>query len=127
VEVRRRQAVSDMSSTQNVSASARGAIIPPDASNPDSELDLQNILEGDPADYFEIIKIVKSRYCLIKSQGGAYDFNVGETYEIIEGDESNYVQIGRGKVVIIRNDNIVLRVIDSQRPVEVGDSIKYRK
>ena len=122
LEVKRRQAISGMSN-QNVAVSSRGAVIPIEANDSNSDSNLESILNQDSSQYFTIVKVVKS-YLLITLKDN-YNFEVGETYEIVTSDDYNL--IGKAKVAKIKGNNVAFQIIDSKRPIKVNDKIKYIK
>ena len=124
LEVKRRQAISGMSS-QNVASSSMGAVIPMETAAPNSQKDLESIMAQDQNLYFNILKVARS-YVLIQP-ASPDDFNIGTTYEIVKGNEANYIEIGRAKVVLKKGSTVALQVLQSSEPIKINDKIKYNK
>lgn len=111
-------------SNQNVATSSMDAVIANEAV-PNSQQNLQSILAQDQNLYFNILKVVR-RHVLIQSDSPD-DFDIGTTYEIVRGNEANYVEIGRAKVALKKGSTIALKVIQSSGPIQINDRIKYNK
>ncbi len=146
LEVKRRQAISGMSN-QGVATSSMGAVIPMETTAPNSQQDLESIIPQQQQNlepiipqeqknlepivpqeqnfYLNIIKVLRS-HVLIQSDSPD-DFDVGETYEVVRGNEANYVEIGSAKVVKIKGSTVALQVIQSSGPIQINDKIKYNK
>jgi len=75
--------------------------------------------------YFNVVKVVRG-HVFIQSDSPE-DFNVGTIYEIVRGNEANYVEIGRAKVALKKGSTIALQVIQSSGPIQINDKIKYNK
>ncbi len=121
-EVKRRQAINGMSN-QNVASSSMGAVIPLETAAPHYQQNLESIMAQHQNLYFNIIKILRN-YVLIQSDSPD-DFDIGKTYEIVSGNEANYVEIGRAKVVLKKGSTIALQVLQSSGPIQINDTIKY--
>lgn len=119
LEVKRRQAIMGMSD-QNVTASSQGAIIPSEESKIDYDTAFDELVNEDNAQYFNIVKIVKN-FCLITTDKIDL-FKIGATYSIIRQESSNNENVGKAKVVKIKDNNIALQIIEGQ--IKVNDKIK---
>ena len=122
LEVKRRQAIMGMSD-QNVAASSQGAVIPTETKDINYDSAFEALTEQDTNKYYNIIKVVQS-YCLITIPN-SNDFHLGETYEIVRGNSSNYSTIGKGKVARIKGENVAFQIINGT--VQVNDKIKFAK
>lgn len=126
IEVKRRQAISSMSTP---SQDEDTNVLKENSSNNDilsNDSTLESLLEPS-FKYVDIRKILKS-YILIYSEENT-SLNLNDVLEITRESHSlngkiNYELIGSAKVVKIKDNKVVLKILDSKFPIKIGDKIK---
>ena len=108
LEVKRRQAISGMSD-KNVSQSSRGAVIPIETNDNNSDSNIESVLNEDSGKYLIISKIVKSYFMVINNSN--LNLEVGEVYEIVSRDNQDL--IGKAKIVKIQGNSIAFQIINN--------------
>jgi TusA-related sulfurtransferase len=122
LEVKRRQAISGMSD-KNVSQSSRGAVIPIETNDNNSDSNIESVLNEDSGKYLIISKIVKSYFMVINNSN--LNLEVGEVYEIVSRDNQDL--IGKAKIVKIQGNSIAFQIINNNREIKINDKIQYNK